>query len=61
MLSLDKALKTGKLSDFVDQCEADGIGPVDRNQFEKMVERVTAPQPEDQTSHSPAGGCSPET
>lgn len=55
MLTLDKALKTGKLSEFIDQCEADGIGPADRAQFEKLVERVTAPRPEGQTSHSPDG------
>lgn len=55
-LTLSQALSEGRLSDFVDQAEADGIGPADRAQFEAMVGRVTAPQPEDQTSRSPAHG-----
>ena len=57
-ISLAVALSSGRLADFVDQAEAEGIGPADRAQFEKMVERVTAPLPEDQTSHLPAGDCS---
>lgn len=55
-LSLSEALASGRLSDFVAQAEADGIGPADRAQFEAMVGRVTAPQPEGQTSRSPAHG-----
>lgn len=60
-LSLGEALAGGRLADFIDQCEAEGIGPADRSQFDKMVERVTAPLPEGQTSHLPAGDCLPET
>lgn len=59
-LNLAKALSENRLDEFVAQAEADGIGPADRAQFDKMVGRVTAPQPEDQTSHLHAGDCSPE-
>lgn len=56
MLTLAQALTEGRLQDFVDQAEAQGIGPADRAQFDAMVGRVTAPQPEGQTSRSPAHG-----
>lgn len=55
-LSLGEALAGGRLAEFIDKCEADGIGPADRAQFDKLVERVTAPLPEDQTSRSPDDG-----
>ena len=61
MLSLADALASNRLSEFVDQAEKQGLGPAGRVQFDKMVERVTAPLQEDQTSHLPAGDCSPET
>lgn len=57
-LNLSRAINEGLLDEFVTQAEAEGIGPADRAQFEKIVGRVTAPQPEDQTSRSPAGDCS---
>jgi len=57
-LTLAEALASNRLSDFAAQAEAAGIGPADRTQFEKMVGRVTVPQPEGQTSHLPAGDCS---
>lgn len=57
-LSLADALASNKLDDFITQAEADGVGPADRTQFEKMVERITAPQPEGQTSRPRAGGGS---
>ena len=57
-LTLSQALDEGRLAEFVAKAEAEGIGPADRAQFEKMVGRVTAPQPEGQTSHLPAGDCS---
>ena len=53
-LTLGEALLEGRLADFVDQAEAAGIGPADRDQFEAMVGRITAPQSEDQTSRSRA-------
>jgi hypothetical protein len=60
-MALSRAIKENRLPDFVIQAEAEGIGPVDRAQFDKMVERVTAPLPVDQTSRLPAGDCLPET
>ena len=60
-LSLSEAISSGRVDDFAKQAELEGIGPVDRAEFDKTVERVTAPLPEDQTSHLPAGDCSPET
>lgn len=55
-LSLAVALASSRLDDFAAQAEADGIGPADRAQFDALVERVTAPLPEGQTSRSPARG-----
>lgn len=55
-LTLSEALASGRLDDFVAQAEAEGIGPANRAQFEAMVGRVTAPQPEGRTSRSPARG-----
>ena len=57
-LNLAEALASDRLTDFASQAEAEGIGPIDRAQFEKMVGRVTTPPPEDQTSHLPAADCS---
>lgn len=57
-LTLSDALSSGRLDQFVEQAEAEGIGPADRAQFDKMVGRVTAPRPEGQTSRSPDGGGS---
>ena len=57
-LSLADALASDRLSDFVAQAETDGIGPADRDQFEAMVGRITAPQPEDRTFRSRARGGS---
>ena len=57
-LSLADALASGRLDQFAEQAEADGIGPADRDQFDKLVGRVTAPRPEGQTSRSPDGGGS---
>lgn len=56
MLTLAEAIEQDRLDDFTAQAEAQGIGPADRAQFEAMVGRVTAPQPEDQTSRSPGSG-----
>lgn len=55
-ISLSEAIKQGRLSEFVDQAEADGIGPADRALFGALVGRVTAPLPEGRTSRSRAGG-----
>jgi hypothetical protein len=55
-LTLAEALERGQLDAFVNQAEAEGIGPADGSEFEAMVGRITAPQPEGQTSRSPARG-----
>lgn len=57
-LTLSEALASGRLDQFAAQAEADGVGPADRAQFDKLVGRVTAPLPEGQTSRSPDGDCS---
>jgi len=44
MLTLSKALETGRLSEFAAQAEAQGIGPADRAQFDSLLGAVTAPQ-----------------
>lgn len=49
-LTLAKALEEGRLEDFAAQAESEGIGPADRAQFDALLGRVTAPQPEDRTS-----------
>ena len=53
-LTLSEAINAGRLEDFAAQAEAEGIGPADRDQFDAIVGRITAPQPEGQTSRSPA-------
>lgn len=55
-LSLAEALASDRLEDFIVQAEAAGVGPADRAQFEATLGAVTAPQPEGQTSRSPAHG-----
>lgn len=57
-LTLAEAIASGRLDDFANQAEADGIGPADRATFDVLMGRVTAPQPEGQTSRSPAPGVS---
>lgn len=58
MLTLSEALESGRLQEFIAQAEAEKIGPADRAQFDAMVGRITAPQPEGQTSRSRARGGS---
>lgn len=55
-LSLAEAIAGDRLEEFVTQAEAQGIGPADRPMFDTLVGRITAPQPEGQTSHSRGGG-----
>jgi hypothetical protein len=55
-LSLAQALASNRLDDFASQAEADGYGVADRAQFDALLGRVTAPQPEGQTSRSPGHG-----
>jgi len=58
MLTLSQALETGQLQEFIAQAESQGIGPVDMADFDAMVGRITAPLPEDQTSHLRGSGSS---
>lgn len=55
-LSLADALASDRLSDFATQAAAEGVGPADRSEFDALVGRVIAPQPEGQTSRSPVRG-----
>ena len=56
MITLSEALKQDSLEDFIEQAEAEGIGPADRAQFDALVGTLTAPQPEGQTSRSRGDG-----
>lgn len=58
MITLSEALANDRLDEFIAQAEAEGVGPADRAQFEALVGRVTAPQPEGRTSRSRARGGS---
>lgn len=59
-MTLEEALRTGRLDDFAAQAEAEGIGPADRTQFEALVGTLTAPQQEDQTFRSRGAGSKRE-
>lgn len=52
MITLADALAEGRLDEFIAQAEAEGVGPADRAQYDRLMGRVTAPQPEGQTSRS---------
>lgn len=59
MLTLSKAVKEGRLSEFIAQEEARGVGSIDRAEFDRLlVKAVKSPQSKDQTSHYPARGGS---
>jgi hypothetical protein len=62
MLTLSKALKTGQLREFIAQEKARGIGPVERKELDREIERLaTTPlKSKDRTSHSSSGGDSTE-
>jgi hypothetical protein len=62
MLTLAKALNSGKLREFIAQEEARGIGPVSRKRLNAAIKALaTKPPPqEDQTSHLSSGDCSTE-
>ena len=60
-LTLAKALKEGRLADFVDQAERDGIGTAPEGAFDALLRVITAPRPEGRTSHSRVPGGSRET
>jgi hypothetical protein len=58
-LPLAKALKTNRISEFVAQEEARGIGPIDRAEFDGAVTKVVkGKRSEDRTSRSASDGNS---
>lgn len=57
MLTLNEALRTDRLEDFISQAEAQGVEAADAEAFDRLLGKVVkAPLPEDQTSRSPAHG-----
>jgi hypothetical protein len=62
MLTLTKALETGRLREFIAQEETRGIGPANRQDVEAAIKKLatTPTQSEDQTSHSPSRDGSTE-
>jgi len=60
MLTLAKAIKTGKLAEFVKQEEDRGVGPIDQKELDAEIKRLaTTPQKsKDRTSRSSSGGGS---
>lgn len=62
MLTLSKALRTGKLKEFVKQEEARGIGPVEREELDREIKRLaTTPlKSKGRTSRSSSRGGSTE-
>jgi hypothetical protein len=61
-LPLVKALETNRISEFVAQEEARGIGPIERAEFDGAVAKVLKERRSaDQTSRSASGGNSSET
>lgn len=54
MLTLSKAIKDGRLQDFVTQDEARGVGPIDLAKFEETATKlIKTERSDDQTSGSP--------
>jgi hypothetical protein len=56
-LSLTKAIKSGRLSDFIEQEEGRGAGPADSAELDAAIKMLaTQPLPADQTSRSTSRG-----
>ena len=52
-LSLNEAINSGRLSEFIEQQEAKGIGPVERSELMEAIKTtIKQPRSEDQTSRS---------
>jgi hypothetical protein len=60
MLTLSKALKTGKIAEFVKQEEERGVGPADREELDDTIKRLaTTPRKSaSRTSRSTSRGGS---
>jgi hypothetical protein len=53
MITLSDALKSGRLSEFMEQEEARGVGPASKRRLDAAIkELATRPLPADQTSRS---------
>lgn len=54
MLTLSEAIKTDRLTDFIAQEEARGVGPIEREELDAAIKRLATipPKSEDQTSRS---------
>lgn len=51
-ISLSEALEAGELDKFIEQAEADGVGPAEEAELEaRLGQLIKAPRPKDQTSH----------
>ena len=56
MVSLQEAIKAGRLAEFIEQEEARGVGPIDRAEFDGAVAKIIkSQQSEDRTSRSASG------
>lgn len=57
MITLSKALETGRLDEFIKQEEARGLGPVDRNELDAAIKKLaTTPlKSRGRTSRSASG------
>lgn len=56
-ITLAQALAENRICEFIEQAERDGVGSADEAKFMRLMGLVVkAPQPEDQTSRSPARG-----
>lgn len=59
MLTLNEALRTNRIEDFIAQAEAEGVAAADAEAFDALLGAVVkAPQPAGQTSRSPVRGAS---
>lgn len=57
-LTLEEALRTNRLEEFIKQREAEGLPPVDAKKFDDTLRKITQRPAEDRTSRSRAGGNS---
>lgn len=56
-LTLQEALDSNRLDDFIAQAEAAGVEAANRELFDALMGAVTAPPPEGQTSRSRGHGA----
>lgn len=62
MLSLTKAIKTGRIQEFIAQEEARGVGPINKDELDALIEEaVKSKRSEDRTSRSHGRGGSSGT